>query len=394
MKNTLLALLCAICVFLISCNKQEQLAIEGLDGKNFLKITKQTIETFDKGETIRSTIEYIYENADDFFWVKEIHKDAKGNIVQSIEVDLDENRLPAVKKVEIKGVLTNILKHCYSDKDMLLLNEAEYQIVDGKEYLVRETSYEYDENGYLIIEKGVRYTKNANYVNVDGGNDRDHYLLHYYPQANARHKGENYLTYFLETRKIYNVAEREDIGKISFQLETKLDKEGNPVYYSTSEPDCSTHPSEQWYKIEKNSSGQVTAIIGYADDALNVLDSTSVKRIFDYDDNGLGIKYEEYKYNEENNKFDKLHSAKYVEWKGPYLPNNFNFVNANIEDMSVCIHRQIINSQEIRITHPEKGKILYNEYYISYKGPYKGEKRKKDLIKTITYEYKTQAMPK
>lgn len=393
MKRKLAFLILGILVLFASCSRKDDLSTTNApDGNQYLKISKQTVMEINDGEKDTTIIEYIYEKPDDYFWKKSVHKNNEGKITQTIEVEFDENRLPTSSTVIFGGEKTTIYKTCYDKEYLHKLNEAEYQIVDNIEMLVRENSFTYNNEGFLISERGARYPNIPGYVNVDGGKERDEYILQFFPKID-RQGDESYLTYFIRNKKIYSIEEGDRFGKIIYQVATEFDIDGNPTYYRTSEPDCSMHPVEEWYKTEKNTKGQTIAIIGFPDKEMKEPDETSTKMVFGYAENGYEAMFEEFKYNNKTKQYDKLHSAKYIDWKGNYIPNNFGFVNADIKEMSYCLHREVFSSKDTKVEF-SKGKIVQKEFFGSYEGQYKGDVKNKELIKVTTYEYAAQPLRK
>ncbi len=389
MKTLTAAIFAILLLGLFSCSEpqQEQKPAKEKETAGFLKITKKIITDYKEGDTSSAVIEYMYEQPGDYFWQKAVHKDEEGSVTQEEYHVFNDNRLPVEKIAIFAGDTTNRYETEYCPNHLHLLKEKEFKKVDGKEMPVMEKTYTYNENGAVVKEKVVRYCIKPDFKNTEGGTARDSYTLHFFPPAENRPAGEEFLTYFIENRKIWENKKDEDYGKLKMEIVTEIDEEGSPVYFYTSEPDCSTHPSQEWYKVKKNDKGHIITILGFADSAMTKHDESSTKMVFGYNDDGMAVKYEEYKYDPEKKDFTKFHGAKYIDWKESYPPNNFSFTNADIKHQSFCIHREVFNSEETRISHPEEGKIVKEVYYSGYDGEYKGEAENKELVKRVVFEY-------
>ena len=177
------------------------------------------------------------------------------------------------------------------------------------------------------------------------------------------------------------------LGSIERLDETKFNDEGYPVHTKTTSPECSSHASEEWFKIEKDGLGNVISITGYSNEALDSLNESNSKHLFTYNDKGMVSKYEEYRYNVETKKFDRFHSAKTIEWNDPGLAGDL-YLCPTYKAESYCLHRKVYSMKKRTVEKYGNGEeiIMIESGSKESDGPDPDMELKPDKKVTVKYE--------
>lgn len=393
MKIIRITALLALSALFFACSGQDE-APEA-QKHDYMKIQKKMIEQYiDSATTDIETVEYSYEKPDDIFWVKAVHKNGEGEVIRTVERELNEARLPVTETTSELDMVTETVETKYCKHHYNLLEKTVYDGEMNDSNRVKKVKYNF-EDGYLVSEDVVYYASDPGFKNVDGEPVEKMYTIRFVPGKQGRPKGKYNTKYYIESYKQYCTCEDKDCkeekekagegeekkcekGHIEEHTTTRFNEEGYPVYYEVTNPDCEHHANKEWYKIEKDGIGNVVAITGYANEALDSSSSENMKTSFEYDKNGFVTKIFEHRYNPETGKYDRFHDMQEYTWNESGLENEMKMYCPDTRNEHYCFGQKMYSVKVKKVENPSEGKKVITE--LSFSVPSE-DGPKPDLVK-------------
>ena len=185
-------------LLIVSCsNKEKEISNQK---KDFIRYTQVIIENF--GDTpedsTKETIDYIYENPNDFFWKTAIYKDSEGKVIKTIEREFDSNRFPNKEFNKEDSIITESVVLKYDTITYEVTEKITYNGVIAPENKIREERYYFDKDGYIESQDITLFENDPNFKNIEGNNIKAAYTLVAFPAKTARPKGSIMPTYLLK----------------------------------------------------------------------------------------------------------------------------------------------------------------------------------------------------
>ncbi len=363
-------------LFFVSCsNKEKEISNEK---KDFIRYTQVIIESFGDTpeESNKETIDYIYENPNDFFWKTAIYKDAEGNVLRTIEREFDDNRFPTKEFTKEDSAITESVVLKYDTNFYEITEKIIYNGIIAPENKVREERYYFDKDGYINSQDVTIFENDGNFKNIEGNNIKIVYTLVAFPAKTARPKGSIMPTYFIEKYKSYfteddisrdeEAAKKLKIGDLYVIEETKFNEQGIPTYFMSTQPECEDHPGKEWFRCDFDGIGNIASITSYANENLDSLITGCTQKLYEYNDQGFIVKIEELKYNTETQKFDLPHDLMMFDWANPQINSFANFIDVSKRIEHTCSHSKSLNVLDKKIEKFADGEKVVLESRVSY----------------------------
>ncbi len=414
MRKVLLIFIAVILTANISCTKQE-VAEQQQEKQEFMKVIRKVVNEFEGEDTTNTIIECSYENEDDIFWTKQVHKDGDGNELKTIERELDSAGYPVKEFTKEMGEITESAetKYCHDCKHLVekTVYLGEIKASNKSKYI----KYEYDE-GRLIGKHYEKFNRGEKFKNVDGNKVEMSYTVRYMPGKECRPAGKFGPGSFFENLTRYCTGHESSgnkmahgeghkggkhghkkekkkcsPGQIEMALAVDFNDQGMPVMMKSKEPECGDSAEKEWYKVEKDGIGNIKSITSYANEALDSSSAENMKTIFSYNSKGYVAKVEELKYNEETGKYDRYHDLKKINWVKTGLNNKYAEYCPEVYREHYCYHRGMYSVTKEKITFKDGKKVVeeYNFSLSSEDGP-KPDSVDLELSKRKSIEYTTK----
>lgn len=383
--------LCSFFILLASlaaCQPKKN-APESEISSDLFRIKSQIIERFSKDAPTKELVDYVYENKDDFFWIKAVYKDETGAEIKTVERIFDANRTPIKELTKEMGIVTAALETKYDPTNYFLLDKVTFDgdIKDEN----KKAHYKYNfENSSLVSTEIEEFSQEADFKNAEGTKVVSYVKRKYIPAKDNRPKGFQAFYYFIEAQKEFATAEdiaefkkeknakAKDmkVGDLRMSTITKFDAEGYPTFTETTQPDCSHDAYKQWFKTEKDGLGNVISITGFDDDKFTKVSATNTQTVLEYDQNAIIAKIEDFKYNEETKKYDRFHGAEKYTWKDREVknPQNFLFLECALFKDSYCYGAEKYSVKDRRVVKFDANETVIEEYDGFYEGVLKERK--------------------
>ena len=380
-----------IAFLLTSCNENQDNPVTEKKNSYLLYTQKITEKFSDSVCTGKEIVKYHYEMPNDHFWSKAVYSDENSEITKTVTRKFDQNRLPVSETTEELGTVTVV-----ETKFDLLTHEPllrlEYNGEAKPQNKTKSIAYTYDSTNTLFSQEVTIFSDDTSFVNADGKNITDHYVLRHFPYSGTRPHGNFSVFQMIEKRTKYytSVPEKGDhkIGDVEIIELTEFDKNGLPTYHKISKPDCHAHARESWYKIESDGVDQVISITGYMNKELDSISGKNRKTIFEYNSEGFIETIHEYKYNPTTSEFDQLHDKKTLSWITPEIESSYNYTDASVESEHYCFGSKNHSKYLYNIVKYDNiGKKVTEEYYDSYQGDYKSQELNPKLLSRTTLIY-------
>ncbi len=389
MRFIKLLAIAALCLVSLACKKQP--AVEER-GNELMFVTDETVQNYIDGvPSEKEFVSYEYENDTDYFWKKAIYKDSAGNATKTIERELGADRLPTKEIITDHATLTTeIVVPVYSKDTYELLSKDVYEGEMKPEALVMKVKNNYDANGWLLSQEVSRFSTDAEYKNTDGNKLVDYFVLRMLPAKNSRPKGNFPVYSVVEKRTQYFPTDDEETGakagSIALSVETTFDADGYPATFKISRPDCQHDPDSEWYKVDKDSKGNIIAMTGYSNEKRDSISEANSKITFTYGADGMIAKIADMKYTPETKQFDRLHSEKEYKWIRPAHKLKVRPMEASIFEKSYCYGQERCSARETIVEKFENGEKTVLVRQGSYDGKFDPAKKveMKDFTRTTT----------
>jgi hypothetical protein len=392
MKRSSIILFIAAIFIITSCGKNDG------DSKNrkneVIQITNETIESYSDEGVTKQIIEYVYEKSDDIFWQKAVYKDSCGNIVKQILREFNDKRFPIIEKTEEDGKLTELSKVNYSEKNYELLSREVYTYIDGDSSLSMKEKFVFDDDGYLLSHEIQKYTGDKNFKNIDGNSASMVMLERYFPGKQNRPRCNKLYFSFVENGKWYLTEDKKEqypnlkIGDLMEFEETKFNEEGLPYFYKVSSPECSDQPNNEWYNFDKDPDKKyVTSITGFMNESLDSSGAGNTEFRFEYDENGMISKIEQFRYNPQTGAFDIFHDQMVFSWVDPKISGRKSYIDLNLRSEHRCTHSQQHMIYERKVAQFDSGVKIITESRAAFPIDNVPENPKLILKKKITQNY-------
>ncbi len=395
LKITSFALIALL--FFVSCsNKEKEISNEK---KDFIRYTQVIIESF--GDTpedsAKETIDYIYENPNDYFWKTAIYKDSEGKTLKTIEREFDSNRFPAKEFSKEDSVITESVVLKYDTVTYEVTEKITYYGSIAPENKIREERYYFDKDGYIESQDVTLFENDPNFKNIEGNNIKAVYTLVAFPAKTARPKGSIMPTYFVEKYKSYfteedkgfdaEAAKKLKIGDVYVVEETKFNEQGIPTYYMSTQPECEDHPGKEWFKSDLDGIGNIASITSYANEKMDSLITGCTKKVYEYNDQGFIVKIQEFKYNVATKEFDLPHDLMTFDWADPQINSFANFIDVSKRIEHTCTHSNRLNVLDKKVEKYADGEKVVTESRVSYPIDSIPQTIEPKLRKKTTYKY-------
>lgn len=298
-----------------------------------MKITSETIETFDANDSMKVVVEYSYPSDSSIFWTSAVFKNAAGQVVREVKRELDNAGLPRLEMMTQGGKLLQTIILKYNPKTMLPESKIAYNGDTSDANLSMKEITAFDTAGYMVSKEIINYAPEPDFKNEEGTREIAHYIYRFLPPPPARPKGPNAYFSWIESGKTFfhpvitkDVKGKFKPGQMLTSINAKFNESGLPTQYSANN-NIINNKHNEYFSTDLNGLRSLQAITGWNDEAKTKQSTGNTEFAIEYDGNGWVAEVVQSLYSEKEQMFEiEIRREKY-DWFDVPVQNKLGLYN-------------------------------------------------------------------
>ncbi len=277
-------------LFAVSCSKKQ--TFDEPKFNEFMKITSETIETFDGKDSMKILVEYSYPSDSSIFWTSAVYKNTAGQVVREVKRELDKAGFPRIEMMTQGGKLVQTIVLQYNAKAMLPESKIAYNGDTIEANLSMKEITVFDTAGFMASKEIINYAPEADFRNEEGTREIAHYIYRFLPPPPARPKGPNaYFSWIESGKTFFHPSIAKDVkgkfkpGQLLTSINAKFNEQGLPTQYIANN-NMINNKHNEYFSTDLNGLGSLQSITGWNDEAKSKQSAGNTEFAIEYDGNG------------------------------------------------------------------------------------------------------------